>query len=133
MPLAFWILLSCAAALLGTAALKRVKTSRFTDRLDLPDDIFFAKYYAHSGLPKEAVTSIRRLVAEELEVPHGRLRPSDRFDQELRPAEGWEAWDDGLEVLKAALTTRRRGSGKRIDWNAIRTLDDFIRAACDPS
>jgi hypothetical protein len=133
MPVTLLILIAGGAAFLGTLALRRAKASRFASRLDLGNDDFFVKYYAASGLPRDTVIRIRRLVADELEVPVGRLRPTDRFDQELRTAEGWEEWDDGIEALRQLLAPGNSGQWQAVDWGKIRTLDDLIRAACNQS
>lgn len=122
-------LVGCVAAVLGTIALRQRKKARFGHRRELSADEFYRMYYGNSGLPRERVLAVRLVVADELEVPIGRIRPSDRFDRELRPAEGWEAWDDGMEVLRAAASA---GGGSRVavEWKDIQTFDDLIRAVC---
>ncbi|MGN6479416.1 hypothetical protein [Luteibacter sp.] len=65
-------------------------------------------------------------VAQEVELPAGKLRITDRFDQELKP--DWlHAWDSGLAMLAFDVEDglkRHKRKGEKVNlW----TVDDYLR------
>lgn len=80
-----------------------------------------------SGLGKDVVVRLWRECGQTLGVPAGRLRPTDRFDRELRGLDKLQITEDGVShLLKDAAITATR-AGEQFDAAAVDTLDDFIR------
>jgi len=63
-------------------------------------------------------------VAEELGIPVGKLRPSDRFDAELAPAWGNE-FDSGVAILAYDLKLAAKRHKRKLDAN-VQTLNDYL-------
>jgi hypothetical protein len=110
----------------GTRQMRREKERRFAGRPDLMPGEFYERFYASAGLPRDAVLRTIHDVALELEVPEAKLRPEDRFAEDLRPVRGWE-FDDGIGILSWELDRLARKAGVAIDLGSIATLDDYIR------
>jgi hypothetical protein len=64
-------------------------------------------------------------VSQELGIPAGKLRPSDRFDGELAPAQGNE-FDSGVAMLAYDLKLAAKRHRRSLDGN-VYTLDDYLR------
>ncbi|AWH23187.1 MULTISPECIES: hypothetical protein [Stenotrophomonas] len=93
------------------------------DELSAPD--FYAQYYLDSGFEQETVIELLRHVADELRLPAGKLRSTDRFSKELSPGQ-LHAWDAGYGVLIVEVQSLARKRGVAID-KRVASLDDYIR------
>jgi hypothetical protein len=120
------MLLAILLLALGYRKMIREKHGRVADRSSMSLDEFYTTYYEDSGLPKEAVARVLLEVASEVDMPAGKLRPSDRFSVELRPISGWE-FDDGTGLLSSKLERLLRRAGAAVNTGSMRTLDDYIR------
>lgn len=92
-------------------------------RPDLTIDQIFECYYASTDVGLSVVREAFRDISETLDVPAGKLRPSDRFDVELGPTVGWE-YDDVVNDLVAHATQRLDALH---DSTPVRTVDDYVR------
>ena len=63
-------------------------------------------------------------MATTLSLPAERLRPSDKFGDELGP---YRVINDDLDQLQVVTTRRLETFGRKADFSAIKTLDDYIR------
>ena len=104
-------------------ARKREKRNRFRSRHTLTEDQFYCRFYADSGIPRESVSRALELVTEALEVPAGKLRPSDQFEGELGPS---TLLDETLSELSHE-TAWSVDCPDAILWSSVLTLDDYIR------
>lgn len=59
----------------------------------------------------------------------GKLRPTDRFDQELAAPKGWEHGDEILDVQWVA-ERRLKQSGNQADLSQIKTVGDYVEFFC---
>ena len=84
----------------------------------------YKRYY--SNYPETIVKKLWLEVAQYLEIPYGKLRPSDRFDKELSPVKGWE-YDDPFYILTIIAEERLKKAKDRISITDIKTLDDYIK------
>jgi len=112
------------------SSLKR--RSPFRDRTEMSAEEIYSAFYADSVIDKDAVLRSLREISDKLQVPAGKLRPSDYFLGELAPNRGWE-FDDGLGVLSDL--ARKKLATKGDDPEAvarIKTVDDYIRMTSSP-
>ena len=107
----------------------RRRLEHFADRDDLSPDSIYSQFFAANNLPKELVLELWNEVAVPLRVPPGKLRPSDRFDKELAPMEGWEFDDDAFDVDWAA-NRRLKKLESSADLSIIQTLRDYVEFFC---
>jgi hypothetical protein len=63
-------------------------------------------------------------------LPPGKLRPDDRFAEELAPPKGWE-WDDDIVEVQWAGERRLKRSGIKADLSPIKTLGDYVEFFCN--
>jgi cbb3-type cytochrome oxidase subunit 3 len=110
----------------GGAKADAERSRRIADRPELSSEEFVAHFYGAGDVDPKRLLAALHDVARLLDLPPGKLRPSDRFDRELAPAKGWEL-DDGAALL-GALLKQHRGSDT-INAKSIETLNDFLRAA----
>lgn len=95
---------------------------RFDGRRQLSFDEIWDYYYSNSGLRRELVEEALRIIEKAIGVPIGKLRPDDRFSEQLAPERGWEMDDSLAELLWHLRPVPRTDSA------VIETVDDFVRA-----
>lgn len=96
-----------------------------SDRQSLPlEEIYKLGGYA-GNIAFDRFDELMTHAAEELKIPVGKLRPSDRFDNELAPAWG-NAFDSGVAMLALDLKSAARRKKRKLDGN-VHTLDDYLR------
>lgn len=66
--------------------IRRKKSLRFENRSTVSLDNIYSTYFNNSQLDQDVVKNLWTEVAKTLHVSVGKLRPSDRFDKELRRA-----------------------------------------------
>jgi hypothetical protein len=108
---------------------RRLRLKRFEDRSDLSLDQIYAEFFASKNLPKQLACELWREVSTSLRLPPGKLRPTDRFDQELAAPKGWEYDDDIVEIQWAA-ERRLKQSGTQADLSQIKTVADYVELFC---
>lgn len=90
----------------------------------------FSRFYADENCPKGAVLREWYAVARALGIEAGKLRPTDRFSEELALS-GWRLGlaetDDGLESLAPEASRRLRRAQNTISLSELDTLDKFVR------
>ena len=128
-PVAVVVLAVVGGVLAWNFIPQRRKLERFADREDLSLDSIYSRFLAANNLPKGLVLELWNEVANRLRVPPGKLRPSDRFDNELAPVKGWELDDDTVEVHWAA-QRRLKSLGVNADTGEVRTLRDYVEFFC---
>jgi hypothetical protein len=107
---------------------QRIK--RFEDRTELSLDQIYGEFFAPKNLPKELACELWNEVSASLHLPPGKLRPTDRFDQELAAPKGWEHDDEILEVQWGA-ERRLRQNGTQGDLSQIKTVADYVEFFCN--
>jgi hypothetical protein len=85
--------------------------------------LFCTNGFTDTHLARELI----EYVAGELEMSPGLLRPTDRFEVEMKPLRGW-VFDSARTTLLLDLAHVARQQGKQLDISGIKTLDDYIRA-----
>jgi hypothetical protein len=119
-----------AGVLIWNRVPHRQKLKRFEGRSDLSLDQIYDDFFADKKLPKELACELWNEVSALLHVPRGKLRPTDRFDQELAAPTGWEYDDDIVEIQWAA-ERRLKQSGTQADFSQIKTVADYVEFFCN--
>lgn len=102
------------------------RRARLSDREDLSFVEFERRFYDGAELDSNQLRGALGDIASALDIPVGKLRPTDRFDAELAPPKGWEI-DDGAALLVRLLEKR---GGKLPSGDAkLQTLDEYLRSA----
>ncbi len=102
------------------------RRARLSDREDLSFVEFERRFYDGAELDSNQLRGALGDIASALDIPVGKLRPTDRFDAELAPPKGWEI-DDGAALLARLLEKR---GGKLPSGDAkLQTLDEYLRSA----
>jgi hypothetical protein len=109
---------------------RRQRFKRFENRPDLSLEQIYGEFFAGKNLPKELACELWNEVSASLHVPAGKLRPTDRFDQELAAPKGWELDDEILDVQWAA-ERRLKQSGTQADLSHIKTVADYVEFFCN--
>lgn len=105
----------------------RARRCRFSDREDVSFDRFYSEHYEALGFDRERVRGALNDVAQAIDVPTTKLRPTDRFDVELAAERGWE-FDDGIAVLASQVVKQgHKLGGDGAKHPRVLTLDDYIR------
>jgi hypothetical protein len=126
LPLAIWIPVGVGAALLGGVYYLRYRESRaLRRRPSLSYDAIYSTYYASSGLPKDEVIEIWGEIAKVLNVPEGKLRPDDRFAEDIAR---YLITSEELDTLYECGRKRARELGFNINFPDIKTIDEYVRA-----
>jgi hypothetical protein len=95
---------------------------RFDERIDLPIKESWEPFCRDSGVPLSVAEDALRIVENATGVSRGKLRPEDRFAEELAPEKGWE-FDDGLAELQWELESQTLVGGAE-----VKTVGDFVKA-----
>jgi hypothetical protein len=101
------------------------KHGRFKERQDLTLEELFARHFASSGIQKDEFVEIITELANVLHVPAGKLRPTDRFDKELKCADSFDDSNDELVFLVQQKVYKKTGEKKK-DLTNVQTLEEYI-------
>lgn len=99
---------------------------RFKKRQELSLNELYDKYFSDTSVEREVFVALWRIAADKLELPAGRLRPTDRFKKELKFLElGGEN-----EIGKFRYTMKRIALYYNLHINSrdIKSLGDYIKA-----
>lgn len=121
------LILGGAAAIVSILHVRRARLKRISHREPLSPEQIFSRFYEEKGLRKEAVISIWREIANILALPAEKLRPTDKFNDELKPLAEWHFYDDHLEHLLVWASKYARKRGAEIDLREFKTVDDLVR------
>lgn len=109
---------------------RKRRRQRFSERPSLPAADIFEQHYRDSALEFSDFANVWSLVAFHLGVDAERLRPADRFDDQLRPEEGTELIDE-LEDLTVFVRSEAERRGKTFNVRELNTLDDLVKLLVD--
>ena len=102
--------------------------SRLNQRASLGNDELYSQYYATSGLSKDSILEIWNEIATTLELPPEKLRPSDRFGDDIGL---YFMTSDHLDTLAELGEKRARTRGINVQFENLATVDDFIKALAE--
>jgi len=126
------LLLFLVAFIFAYQGMLKRKKLRFDKRRDIDEEEFYQTYYKESGIPKETVSRAIKFVSTAVDIPVSKLRPSDRFEVELKPEKGWE-FGDGLAEITWLIEENEKKKGNNLSLPLMTTVDDFIRYVAESS
>ncbi|HEV2452673.1 MAG TPA: hypothetical protein VGY98_00330 [Verrucomicrobiae bacterium] len=118
-----------SGVLIWTFVPQRQRRKRFDARPDLDLDQIYNAFFSSKSLPKELVCELWKEVSGTLHVPSGKLRPTDRFDDELAAPKGWE-YDDEIMDVHWAAERRLKRIGGQSDLSQVKTVGDYVEFFC---
>ena len=95
------------------------------ERQILDDGALYLRYYADSGISQARVLELWHEVASALRVSPGLLRPEDQFGKDIG---AWSITSEDLDYLSQLAIKRAKASGRSIDLQTIKSVDDYVRA-----
>lgn len=124
-----WIAIAVTTLFVGfSAAVTVIKTRKtstaLSQRKTLSMDEIYRRFYADLGLPQELVTDLWQEIAQVLDVPAGKMRPSDEFGKTIG---AYWITSDKLDQLGIVAKKRAEQSGRNINLESISCVDDYIR------
>lgn len=129
-PLVSVIAAACSAFYLVRHMYSRRSISLLLSREPLSDDEVFVTFFSSSNFDKASVTRLWNIIADTLEVPANRMRPTDVFGKEI----GVDILtNERMETLQEIAASEAARLGRGINLNNINTADDFIRALAPSS
>lgn len=125
-----YLIAAFAVALGGGAVLLRRKRSNaglhaLSQRISLTEAEIYSQFYAGRNLDESAVRSAWNEIAETLRVPADKLRPTDKFGTDIGV---WSITSEELDTLGELAAQRAARQGKEVDFAALATVDDYVRA-----
>jgi len=116
---------AAAAAWLYFWQARKGKMSRFADRDDLSLHQIYHSHFSETGVPEKRFVELWTELSRVLEIPAGKLRPSDRFDVELSPPKGFE-FNDQINDVKYLIGKYCERTGA--SPTSIKTVSDYLIA-----
>jgi len=102
---------------------------RFKERKELTPEEFIDMFYSDTKISPEIVSEVLCLIGTALNIPYGKLRPSDKFNKELAPPKGHE-FSDGIVEIDSYLSDYLEKGRYSLDKN-LDSIDDLIRFIAD--
>nr|DAP29575.1 MAG TPA: hypothetical protein [Inoviridae sp.] len=128
MKIIFFSFVALAVAI-GTAWLhaksRKAKSMKLQERHIMDDNALYLRYYADSGIPQARVQELWHEVANALRVSPGLLRPEEQLGKDIGT---WSITSEDLDYLSQLAIKRAKVDGKSIDLQAIKCVDDYVRA-----
>ena len=109
--------------------LRKKELGRLKERDSIGIEELYARYYANSRLSKVSVWDVWNEIAATLRVPPEKLRPADRFGEDIGLYFGPSDRLDTLSELASKRAQRRR---LNVRLEALNTVDDYVRALAEP-
>ena len=107
------------------------KQSRFSNRISIPVNQIYEKYYRGSELDKKSFIENWEKAASLLKLDSTLLRPDDNFDKELAPVKGSITIDETEELDFMLLDYCKKKGIKRKELKIPKTFGEFIKIITD--
>jgi hypothetical protein len=106
----------------------RKELGRLKKRESLDMEELYSRYYSTSGLSKISIWEMWNEIATTLKVPPEKLRPTDRFGDDV----GADfPTSENLENLSDLARRRAQQRGINIRLEGLATIDDYVRALAE--
>jgi len=103
---------------------RRWRHRRFKKREELSLEELYQQYFSGTEVAKDRFTVLWTYAAGVLELPASRLRPSDRFEKELKF--GLIRRDPELHCFKSRMFLMLPAGHTKSDLRKLRTLRDYV-------
>jgi hypothetical protein len=108
---------------------RKKELRRLSERDSLQLEELYARYYADSGLSRKSFLEVWNKIADTLAVPAEKLRPADRFGEDIGVYVGVSDKLDTLSELAHERAERRR---IQVRLETLATVDDYVRTLAEP-
>ncbi len=127
--IALALLLAGAVAYLAAPRRSRALTRRLAGREEIDIESQIAGRYRSQNIDPDRAADLWRSIADCYAVPAGKLRPDDRFAQELNTKRLFTV-DDENSSVNLLISHQIAALGFAVEISQLHTLDDCIRALC---
>lgn len=121
------------ASFVGVVGLRlmswKYRRNLIRDRESKDLDSIFEEYFADIGISRQSFLRVWTLIGQAYRIDPRKLRPEDRFDEELRKLELWTA-DEAIMVLEDELKRQEIDATRT---TRVRSIGDFVRLCCAAS
>lgn len=104
----------------------RRKHLRFASRKDISLAEIYDQYLVKTEVNREKFTELWNEIANTLELPPGKLRPTDSFSKGLSPEKGYEYDDQVYTLSYIAQQHAKELKIEQAKMDEIRTVFDYI-------
>jgi hypothetical protein len=124
--LTFVAVLGLAGIGLIVATLKRERDRKvFSSRESIRPTDVYTQYYRELGSSETEFLDVWNEIATTLKVPADKLRPTDRFGEQIG---AYLITSEELDVLAQLATRRAQNRRSRIEIDKLKSVDDYVRA-----
>ena len=102
------------------------KKKRIEHRKELMLNEIYDTYFSSATLKQNTFNKLWTEVADTLHFPAGKLRPTDRFDKELKPAHSFDQDNDDLELIANNRIYKHKLAIDKKHISRIKTLKDYV-------
>jgi hypothetical protein len=102
---------------------RKAKVDRLAGRPEQTVHQIYQSFFSDTAIPEKRVAELWEELARVLELPAGKLLPTDRFEVELAPPKGYE-FDDPIKDVKYLISKYSLRGGVKPE--AIQTVRDYI-------
>jgi len=103
---------------------KQRKKRFLNSRQTLSDEDIYLQYFSESGLSQPLVHELWQEVADAFRLPSGKLRPTDRFGNELG---GYWIVSDEVDILTKIAVERAKRHSIKLELSEIKTLGEYVK------
>lgn len=107
------------------------KRARFADRPPLLLEDIYETHYKDANFDFVSFARFWKELASLLNLDPTKLRPTDRFDEELAPVDGYLAEDELVDIAEM-YRSRRKRTGQPSQRDLPQTLDELVRTCLGP-
>lgn len=111
-------------AVLSTVLPEKLRKKRISDRDPLSFDLIYSKYLSDLGYEKDLLRNLWYEVASKLKLDPEKLRPSDRFDNELSVR--IFPLVDLNEDIAIDVQEKVKAASGRVNLEQVNTLRDYV-------
>jgi hypothetical protein len=88
--------------------------------------VIIVPHFANGGFEKDRIVRLWNDCADRLKVSPDRLRPTDRFDHEMRARDFWASLDDPKDNLARHVISRAKQLGTTIELDDVTTVAELV-------
>jgi hypothetical protein len=102
---------------------QRQTALRLRERTELSDEEIFRNFFADAGLPFDVVIGLWHEASDVFGITPGKMRPTDRFGEELG---AYWITSDSLDLLANLAIKHAQSHSRVIDLSQVTTLGQYV-------